>query len=150
MKNISKEMKNNFFGLGLFLLIGIVFITLGAYLFISRAYTKSECDTEVNAVVVDMVSLKTPGLHKRITYAPVLEYEYNGKTYKYTSNTGTKPAKYKRGQRIKILIDSHSPEVVYLPTDDFDYILFILMILGGAVFAVIGICGFVYIYRRRE
>lgn len=150
MKNISKKMKSELYGFVLFLLIGIAFASAGLYLFISRAQTKSQCDTEVNAVVIDIVSLKTAGLHKHVTYAPVLEYEYNGKTYDYRSNSGSKPAKYKRGQKLKILIDSNSPDVVYIPDDDSDKVFFILMILGGAVFAVTGICGFVYIYRKGE
>jgi hypothetical protein len=150
MKKIPKEMKNDLFGLVLFFFIGIVFMTLGVYLLISRVQTKSRCDTEVKAVVVDMVTYKTKGLKKHITYAPVIEYEYNGKTYRYTSDVGTKPAKYKRGDSFSVMIDSHSPDMVYMPTDDINYVLFVLIIIAAAVFGTIGICGLVHLFRRRE
>ena len=151
MKKISKEMKNDLFGLGLFLLIGIIFMTIGCYLLISRAQTKSQCDTEVKAVVVDMVTYRSrSGLKKHITYAPVIEYEYKGKTYRYTSDVGSKPAKYKRGDSFSVMIDSNSPDVVYMPTDDINYVLFVLVIIGAAVFGTIGIYGLVYIFRKRE
>ena len=151
MKKIPKEMKNDLYGFGLFLLIGIVFMTIGFYLLISRTQTKSRCDTEVKAVVVDMVTYRSrSGLKKHITSAPVIEYEYNGKTYRYTSDVGSKPAKYKRGDSFSVMIDSHSPDVVYMPTDDINYVLFVLVIIGAAAFGTIGICGLVHLFRRRE
>lgn len=151
MKKIPKEMKNDLFGLGLFLLIGVVFMTLCFYLLISRVQTKSRCDTEVKAVVVDMVTYRSrSGLKKRITSAPVIEYEYNGKTYRYTSDVGSKPTNYKRGDSFPVLIDSNSPDVVYMPTDDINTVWIILMMLGAAVFGIMGICGLVNLFRKRE
>ena len=136
---MAKKQMSDKAGYILFLCIGLMFVVIGIYLLISSFSAQKNCTEEVDAVVVDMVTVKAgKAKHKHITYAPVFGYDYEGQTYQVQSRTSQRPAKYKVGERVTIFIDPSSPEEIYIPSDEGDRWLFVALTAGGALFAAIG------------
>lgn len=136
---MAKKQMSDKAGYILFLCIGLMFVVIGVYLLVSSFSAQKNCTQEVDAVVVDMVTVKAgKAKHKHVTYAPVFGYEYEGQTYEVQSRTSQRPAKYKEGQELTIFIDPSSPKEIYVPSDESDRWLFAALTAGGALFAAIG------------
>lgn len=137
---MTKNERSQKLGAILFITIGVIFIAAGVYLLISSFAAQHRCTQQVHAVVADMVSVSAgKSTHKRITYAPVFEYEYGGKIYTVQSRSSQDPPAYKEGQELDIMIDPDSPNDIYIPAEESDRWLFLVMIAFGGVFLALGL-----------
>lgn len=95
------------------MLIGAILAT-GALVVISKSKAEQErCCETVSAVVVEFKTIK----RVRTTYAPVLEYSYNGKSYRWTSYVSTNPPRFEVGQKVSVKIDPDNPAEGYDASD---------------------------------
>ncbi len=131
-------------GRGASLAGGIVLIVLGAAFFflgmsLLKAYgDKGSCTEQVSARVVKMIEHKSGGTsvkHNKTstTYAPVFEYEYEGKQYTYTSTVASNPPEFTKGQLVMIRVDPNAPNNIYFePSGSSVLMSVVLRIVGGA------------------
>lgn len=143
MSKVSPDDKRTqIIGLSLFTLVGLIAAAVGIYLLAGRISDKKRCTESVPAVVIDLEKRVSRGSRKSVTYAPVFEYEYAGKTYQYVSPISSKPADYERGERVTMMIDPNDPNVAYV--NDKTVTMFIVICLAfGVIFAAVGGIGIV-------
>lgn len=139
MKTSAQKAKSERLGAILFLVVGLAALGAGIYFFINHFIYDSKCTQEVQAVVVDF-SVREKGRtgHKHNTYAPVFEYEYEGKSYTYESTVSSRKMQYQRGQTVTVKIDPDNPSHAFDAKEGKALMTF--GALGfGVVFAVLGI-----------
>lgn len=119
----------------------VVLIFMGAMFFLISSLLvksygdKSKCTEQVSAIVTENIERRKTS-HKnrgsRYTYAPVFEYEYNGKAYSYRSNVYSSPAEYSVGERTTIQVNPNDPtEVYYKPKGG--------TVIMNVVFKIVGV-----------
>ncbi|MDE6727633.1 MAG: DUF3592 domain-containing protein [Oscillospiraceae bacterium] len=120
-----------------------MFFVIGTVLSIAFG-DNGKCTEEATAVVVEMVEHKPQGHNmRRITYAPVFEYEFGGKQYTYTSSTSSYPPQFSVGEQVTIKVNPNNPnEIYYKPSAAIVMITIVFRIIGGFV-AVVGVIMFI-------
>lgn len=110
-----------------------------------RAYgDKGSCTEQVSARVVKMVEHKSrdnTGKHHKttITYAPVFEYEYDGKQYTYTNTVATNPAEFVTGELVTVWVNPSSPNKIYYEPSGSSMLLSIVFRIVGGIAAIGGL-----------
>lgn len=137
----------------IFIIVGAILILVAGLALLGSTADKRRCTEPVRAVVVDMVqrsSHRSGRRHHRtsITYAPVYEYEYGGRIYRYTSKVSTYPPRYEVGQIADIKVDPTDPSRVYDNNNATVFIIVIAAAIGG-IFLLVGILIFVAINKTR-
>lgn len=139
MSGIStNDRRNQLMGLGLFLLVGILCAVVGIYLLYRHISVKNRCSEPVSAVVTDMKSHSSAGMHKWITYAPVFEYEYRGKKYTYISDVSSDPPSFRRGDEVELMIDPDDPNIVFVTEDKSERWIIAGALAFGIIFTAFG------------
>src|SRR5207237_8562762 len=98
---IANQQKVNRFAVPILLLEGVGLLFLGAHLhqktglFLARAVRGP-------GVVVEMA--RNHSIHDD-TYAPVVEFEHQGRTYRFKDSIGSDPPSYRIGQTVGVLYD---------------------------------------------
>lgn len=104
---------------------------------------KGSCTEPVTAKVVRMEkhTSRSTGKHHRtsITYAPVFEYEYNGKQYTYTSTVAANPPEFTTGEQVAIWVNPGSPNEIYYEPGTSSVLLSIVFRIVGGIAAISGI-----------
>jgi hypothetical protein len=77
--------------------------------------------------------------YRRRGYAPVYEYELNGRVYKYHSNTSTSPPSVKVGDTVMLWVDPADPERILVDTFVERYLLILILGPLGLLFTLIGL-----------
>lgn len=106
--------------------------------------SKSSCTEPVTAKVVKMekrVTRDTTGKHRgtSTTYAPVFEYEYDGKQYTYTSSVATNPPGFSAGEQVTIWVNPDSPNKIYYKPGTSSVLLSIVFRILGGIAAIGGL-----------
>lgn len=119
--------------------IGAVFFLLGTFS-LSGYGDKDSCTEQVTARVIRMEKRASHSGKRHRTktaYAPVFEYEYNGKRYTYTSSVASNPPQFDPGEQVTIWVNPDSPDKIYYePSGGAVFLTIVFRIVGGA--AVIG------------
>ncbi len=126
---------------GLFLLIGVVFILVGLMIFRVYKHKKEVCTSLTDAIVVDMhinISTDSDGTHSK-TYAPVLEYNVSGYSYRNFEGTHSGTFEYEIGQHIELLYNPDNPDEFIIDNDNSSKTMAVIFICVGSLCAGIGI-----------
>lgn len=115
------------FGMMLFCMI---FLGVGIFVLSLENKDKKECTIPVTSTVVDLVS--SSGSSGR-TYAPVYEYEFEGRQYRVQSNNYSSPCPFSVGETVRIYVEPNDPEHIYSPKDKTGKIVAYVFIGIGAV-----------------
>ena len=104
-----------------FLIAGFLFFVFGAYGLFTLNSDKKMCTYRVEGTVVaiqswDDTHRKRSDDEPKNTYAPVFEYEYQGKKYKDEGNYFSSSAGFAVGDSVDIYVDPHDPKHVYIPS----------------------------------
>lgn len=144
-------------GMIMFTMIGLVFAVTGTVLLIKSIRERALCTVESTGIVTDIREHKSTKTNKKthkkttkISYAPVVEYDFNGKQYKYTSSTYTSNKRYSKGETVKIMVNADTPTQIYIVGDSAEHIMYYTFIGLGAVFTLVGVAGGVTMLRRRR
>jgi len=130
---------------GIFLLIGLVLLTVSVWLF-QRAATFEATAATTSGTVINLVSshgrrLDRDGLalaRRSIHYRPVVEFiDSQGRRKEMQSAFGSNPPAYKSGEQVTILYDPDNPEFAVI--DDWHRYSSEVILLGiGIIFSVVG------------
>ena len=104
-----------------FLIAGFLFFVFGAYGLFTLNSDKKMCTYRVEGTVVEIQSWndthrKSSDDEPKNTYAPVFEYEYQGKKYKDEGNYFGPSAGFSVGESVEIYVDPNDPEHIYVPS----------------------------------
>ena len=132
-----------------FIVFGLIFFGVGATFLGSLFRDRSVCSFETEGVVVELVQKVTTNKgHKRLSYAPVFSYEFEGVSYKYKSSVYSQLDRFKIGQRVTVMVNPDEPTEVYIPESNIEWILgWIIAGVGGLLISVFV---FLLIKTRRE
>lgn len=133
------------------IIVGALFFFIGSFLIKSYG-DKDKCTEPVSAVVTENVEHKSSSRkHRRkITYAPVFEYEYNGKAYTYKSNIYSKPAEYSVGEKTTIYVNPNAPEKVYYKPKGSAVVMNVVFKVVGVGVAVGGVAMLVHCLIKKK
>ena len=120
------------------LIVGIVFVGVGIFLYTHGAHLKKVCTSSNQATVVDFEQ-DIDNESNSITYYPIVEYEVNGKKYNSRYSTGDTTHKYSVGQKITILYNPDNPNEYYIEGDNSDNIGAYICIGVGGLVTILGI-----------
>ncbi|HWE25667.1 MAG TPA: DUF3592 domain-containing protein, partial [Myxococcales bacterium] len=102
---IARQQKANRFAIPILLVAGVGLLVLGAYLHRStEAFLAKALPAEGR--VVDLAASDSSD---STTYAPVVEFEVNDRTYRFRDSVGSNPPSYRRGDEVKVLYDPDRP-----------------------------------------
>lgn len=124
----------------IFLVAGVIAAAVSFLLLLGRGADKKRCTEPVTAVVVDYETVVSKTMKHPFTYAPVLEYEFRGQTYRHKSSISTNPPRFQIGQRVELKIDPDDPGTAYDKSGAADAACFIVM-GASAIFLFLGIFG---------
>jgi ribosomal protein L7/L12 len=128
--------------IGIFLMVVALMFLSGAaiaYFFQDQSIKKSDL---VQGEITEMKYLETG------ESAPVITYDWNGKTQSYESNYYTSPPDFKPGQAVSLYINREEPgEVIINSFSDRYAVIVGLGIIGGVLLAVSIV--FIYFARRK-
>ena len=102
---VLKQQRASRFAIPILLAAGVGLVVLGAHLhrstnaFLAKAVSGS-------GRVVDLAMSHSSD---STTYAPVVEFEVDGRTYRFKDSIGSDPPSYRRGDAVKVLYDPDRP-----------------------------------------
>lgn len=120
-----------------FLLVGGLFAVIGLVFTNQNKKLEEQCTTSVQAVVVSF-KYNDEGLA-----SPVYEYEHNGITHSYSSNSYSNNPVHGVGERAELMINPDNPRQVYVPDDETDGMIGRMFTIMG--FSMIGVAVLVVI-----
>src|SRR5690349_10572265 len=121
--NVGRLVGGIFLGVGVIMLGVITFLIISNNKFSQRAvHTKGK--------VIDFKNYESRNDNGGSTtmYAPVFEYEFNGKTYQHTSSTSSSSPAYDIGETVDVLVDPQNPHDILI--DTFWEKWFVVVLLG--------------------
>ena len=93
------------------LLVGLIFLAAGIFLFIKNDRLTKVCTKETIATVVDMyedMSSDEDGIH--YVYYPIIEYKVDRNTYHEKMSSGSSNPKYRVNDKLTILYNPDKPK----------------------------------------
>lgn len=103
---------------------------------------KGSCTEQVTAKVVRMEkhTSRSSGKHHRTstTYAPVFEYEYDGRQYTHTSSVASNPPEFSTGEKVTIWVNPNAPDKIYYEPGTSSVLLSIVFRILGGIIAIGG------------
>jgi len=129
---------------GIFLLVGLVLLTVSAWLF-QRTAAFDAIAVEVSGIVVNLTASKESrrdrdgAIRRSVHYRPVVEFiDSQGRKQKMESAVSSNPPAYKRGEKVTILYDPDNPEFAVI--DDWHrYFADMILLSMGGIFSVVGL-----------
>ena len=126
------------------ILLGILIIGVGIFLFINAKGLSKRCTVETTATVVDVKVEENleeeDGVTRTVyTYYPVLEYKVGDTTVSKQSTNGASTPQYKINDTIDILYNPDKVEEYVIKGDTSSNIVGIIFIVVGVVVTLIGI-----------
>ena len=123
------------------LLAGAGLIFLGAHLY-RKTTTFLERAIHVPGVVVRM---ETNHSSDGNTYAPVVEFEHEGKRYKFKDSISSNPPSYRTGDSVVVLCDPNHPSSARIDRGRWNTAIPMLVAAGGALF----LCAGLWVLKRQ-
>lgn len=122
------------------LIIGIIFIGVGIFMFISNNNLVKKCTEEVEAIVVDMKKeFSSDDDGDMYTYYPIIEYKVGEDTIKSTMSKGSSNPEYKLGDKVTILYNPNNTKEFIIKGDKSSGIFSFVFMGLGALVTVFGI-----------
>ena len=121
-------------------IIGIVFIIVGAIIFLADTIKRMKCKQNITGIVIDIckvTSIKGNGSKKRKFY-PVFQYNVEGTAYIKKSTKGYIFYKYELGDNIKIKCNPKNPNQYYVKGNISNIIMSAIWIIIGIIFILTG------------
>ena len=133
-----------------FILIGMIFLTVGGFFLGLLFREKAVCSFETKGEVVELVERnKTNNKgRERKSYAAVYSYEFEGKTYKYQSSVYSLPAQFSVGEKVTVMVNPDDPNEIYVPESNVEWILG--WIIAGVGILITSVFIFLLIKTLRE
>ena len=117
------------------LIIGVIFIAVGGFLFYRSADLEKKCTEEAKATVVDMeeeMSSDDDGMS--YIYYPIVEYKVGSKTVKAKMSSGSSNPKYKINDKVTILYNpDKTSEFIVKGDNTLDFFKYIFVVVGIAL-----------------
>jgi hypothetical protein len=131
--NIGKLVGSIFMG------VGVLLLTIAAWFIVSNNQFEKRAK-HVKGKVIDYSSYDSRDDDGDYTtmYSPVFEYEFKGKTYTYTSSTGSSGKDYKIGERVEVLVDPENPEEVLVNSFIEKWLVALILGIMGLAFSGFG------------
>jgi hypothetical protein len=85
--------------------------------------------------VVDLVASDSDG---SVTWAPLVEFEHEGRRHRFTDSVGSNPASYRRGDAVPVLYDPRNPADARIDRGRWNLAIPALIAAAGALFVVAG------------
>ncbi|MBO7461413.1 MAG: DUF3592 domain-containing protein [Bacteroidales bacterium] len=145
------------------LLFFCIFMGVGAFLHHSQNQLEKKCSVKVDGVIVENYVRRHQ--HESVTKrngridevdgedrgmaSPVVEYSYDGVTYRDTSNVSSYPPRYEQGQRVEVYLYPVDPHEYYIKGDNGRRVI-------ATVFSAIGVVALsvyliiYFVVRRKE
>ncbi len=122
-----------FMGLGIMMLIVVAYLIQSNYEFSKRAIS-------VTGKVIGFTNHESNDDDGGTTtmYTPVFEYDFNAKTYAYTSSTSSSSPGFDIGENVEILVDPDSPGEVLVNTFQEKWLLPLILGIMGTLFTGLG------------
>ena len=121
-------------------IIGIVFVIVGAIIFLADIIKRVMCKQEITGIVVNIckvTSFKGDGGKKRKFY-PVFQYNVDGTSYIKKSTKGYVFYKYELGDNIKIKYNPKNPKQYYVKGNISNIIMSAIWIITGIMIILTG------------
>jgi uncharacterized protein DUF3592 len=131
---VAAQRKANRFAVPILLLGGVGLLFLGAHLYRNTA-TFLERAIWVPGVVVQMATNHSSNGN---TYAPVVEFQHEGKKYRFKDSISSNPPSYRTGEAVGVLCDPANPRDARIDRGSWNKALPLLIGAGGAVLLVLG------------
>ena len=122
------------FIIGIFLLFAVIFGSVGILVGSSQKKKRACCTQTVDAVVTENVrassGVRTSNHRHHRTYAPVFEYEFEGRQFRVKSMYSSYPPRFSEGEHTKLMIDPDDPEKIYMSGGAASIITIVFTALG--------------------
>jgi len=132
---VAKQKTANRFAIPFFLLAGVGLVLFGGHL---RKQTEFFLERAVPAagVVVDVVANDSGDT---TTYAPVVAFEHQGRTYRFKDSVGSNPPSHRMGEAVRVLYDPGRPSDARIDRGRWNKVIPILIAISGGMFCALGI-----------
>jgi hypothetical protein len=132
---VANQRAANRFAIPFFLLAGVGLVLLGGHL---RKQTESFLERSVPAagVVVDIVANHSSDT---TTYAPLVAFEHDGRTYRFKDSIASSPPSHRVGESVRVLYDPTRPPDARIDRGRWNRVIPILVSVCGAAFCALGI-----------
>lgn len=114
------------------IIIGVIFIAAGAFLFYKNNNLAKNCTVEVEAIVVDMKEeLSTDADTTSFLYYPIIEYKAGNDTIRVEMDNGSNPPRYSINEKITILYNPNkTKEFIVKGENSSNIFSFVFMAIG--------------------
>ena len=128
----------------LLILVGILFVAVGIYLFATGQGLAKRCTEETKGTVVEIKREESTDADGDTSYSyyPVIEYKAGEKTLTKKSNLGTSQSKYRINDKIDIKYNPNKVEEFIIKGDNSSNFMGIAFIVAGAFVTIAGIVKF--------
>ena len=140
---VVKQQKTNRFAIPLLIVAGVGLVVLGAYLHRSTEVFLAKALPAMGRVIDLAVSHSS----NSSTYAPVVEFEVQGRTYRFKDSVGSNPPSHRRGDVVKVLYDPDQPRNARIDRGRWNTAVPLLVGAFGALLCCLG--GWSATRRRR-
>ena len=123
--------------LGMFILVGIIFFTIGITILNKRKKKEKNCIMKTNGKVVDIVKeirIDTDGY--TYYFHPIFEYNIGKLKYVKKSTVGTSKPKYAIGQNVEILYNPEDYNEYYIAGDNMQKRLATIFTITGTIIII--------------
>lgn len=132
---IVKQQKTSRFAIPILLAAGVGLLVLGAHLHRSTSAFLAKA-VPGSGRVVDLAMNHSSDT---TTYAPVVEFEVDGRTYRFKDSIGSDPPSYRRGDAVKVLYDPDRPANARIDRGRWNLAVPTLVAAFGALLCSLGI-----------
>jgi len=124
-----------------FAAVGAIFMIVGIVSMVQSSQLRRLCTAEASGTVVELKEHRTKEKNRtKISYAPVVDYVFHEKNYRYVSNVSTNPSRYKVGDRVTVMVNADEPSQCYIQGDLAGTILSLIFVgIGAALFIAFGV-----------
>lgn len=122
------------------LIVGIVFVAVGVYMYINHKNLVKNCTVETTATVIDMEERYSADDNGgNYMYYPIIEYNVERNTIKSTMTEGAAGPIYSYGEKITILYNPNKVEEYLVKGDKMSNVLSYIFIIVGGLVTIFGI-----------
>ncbi len=122
------------------LIVGIIFIAVGGFLFYQNNKLTKNCTTEVEATVIQVKEeLNTDSDEVQYMYYPILEFELRGEKVQVKISNGSSTPSHNVGDKVVILYNPNNYKEFIVKGDKSSSIFSIIFMALGAIVTITGI-----------
>jgi hypothetical protein len=130
-----KQRRTNRVASPVLLVAGIGLLFLGAHLYQKTAHFLASA-VPARGVVV---SMEVNDSGEDTTWSPVVEFDHQGRRYRFKDSVGSNPASYRRGDQARVLYDPSRPNDARIDRGHWNRTIPLLIAVFGAVLCIAGL-----------